>query len=111
MQIARAIGPQQREVGVGIDAEHVGVGDKAFGVAQPDLFRRSDHMAVGQHQAIRRDDDARAKPAALTHGAHFRSGFDADDGRADTFGHVDHGIGIGVEQDPVIVPGRLGRSR
>ena len=110
-QIARAIGPQQREIGVGIDAEHVGIGDKPFGVAQPDLFRRSDHMAVGQHQTIRRDDDAGTKPAALARVAHFRPGLDAHHGRPDAFGHVDHGIGIGVEQNLVVVWGRLTRSR
>jgi hypothetical protein len=67
-------------------------------------------MVVGQHQAIGRDDNARAKPAALTGtAAHFRTGLDAHHGGADALGHIDHGIGIGIEQDPVIV--RLGRSR
>jgi hypothetical protein len=88
----------------------MGVGDEAFDVAQPDLFRRPDHVAVGQHETIGRDDDARAEPAALARTAHLRPGFDAHDGGTDTFGHVDHGIGIGIEQNP-ITRGRLGRSR
>ena len=89
----------------------MGVGDKALGVAHPDLFRRSDHMAVGQHQAIGRNDDARAKSAALARGADFRPGFDAHDGRPDAFGHADHGVGIGVEQRLVVRRGGFGSRR
>ena len=110
-QIARAIGPQQREVGVRVDAEHMGVGDEAFDVAQPDLFRRSDHMAVGQHQAVWRDDDAGAEPAAFARVAHFRSGFDANHSRPDAFGHADDGVGIGVEQSLVVCRSGFGRRR
>jgi hypothetical protein len=87
------------------------VGDEAFDVAQPDLFRRSDHMAVGQHQAVGRDDDAGTEPAALTRGAHFRPGFDADHGRPDALGHADHGVGIGVEQNLVVCRGGFGGRR
>jgi hypothetical protein len=91
-QIARAVGPQQREIGVGVDAEHMGIGVEALGVAQADLLRRSDHMAVGQHEAVGRDHDAGAEPAALARIAHFRPGLDPHHGRADALGHVDHGI-------------------
>jgi hypothetical protein len=65
VQIPRRIGAQQCKVGVGIDAEHPRVGDAAFTVSDPDLLRRSDHMVVGQHQPVRRDDDPRPTPAPL----------------------------------------------
>ncbi len=111
MQIAHAIGAQQRKIGIGIDAEHARVGHDTLGVAQPDLFRCPDDMAVGQHEAIRRDDDAGTKAAALARIAHFRAGFHAYDGGTDLLGDRDHGIGIGVEQRLVVDGGTLGRSR
>jgi hypothetical protein len=54
-------------------------------------------MAVGQHQAVRRDDDAGADAAptlALPFGA---PRLHAHHGGADLVGDRDHGIGIGVE--------------
>jgi hypothetical protein len=65
VQVPRTVGAQQSEVGVGVDAEDAGIGDNALNIAKPDLPRRSDHVAVGQHQAIRRDHDPGAQPAAL----------------------------------------------
>ena len=41
----------------------------------------------------------------------FWPGLDPHDRRADTVGHVDHGIGIGVEQLLIIVRGAFSRSR
>src|SRR5712664_741539 len=65
-------------------------------------------MAVGQHQAVRRDHDARAEPAALARARQSGSGLDSHDGGADAFGHVDDGIGISIEQTRVIRGSRLG---
>jgi hypothetical protein len=107
-QIAHAIGAQKREISVGIDAEHMRVGVKTFGVAQADLFGRADYMAVGQHQSIGRDHDAGAEPAALARVARFRAGFHAHDGRPDALGHADHGIGIGIEEVLVVVRSGFG---
>ena len=87
------------------------IGDKPLDVSQPDLFRRSDDMAVGQHEAVRRNDDAGAEPAALAGGTHFRAGFDANHGGPDALGHADHGVGIGVEQNLVVCRGGFGRWR
>ena len=67
-------------------------------------------MAVGQHQAVGRDDDSGTEPAALTGVAQFRAGLDADHGGADTIGHVDHGIGIGVEQRRVVRAGSFAEA-
>ena len=38
MQVAHAIGAQQRQISIGIDAEHARIGDDALIVAQPDLL-------------------------------------------------------------------------
>jgi hypothetical protein len=111
MQIPRRIGAQQSEVGVGIDAEHARVGDAAFAVADPDLLRRADHMIIGQHQPVRRDDDSGAEPAALPRIGQGGFGLDADHRRPDPFRHADHRIGVGVEQDLVVGRRRLGFLR
>jgi hypothetical protein len=108
MQVACAVGAQQREIGVGIDAEHAGIGDHALAVAQADLLRGADDVAVGQHQAVRRNDDAGAEPAALARIRRARAGFDANHRGADTFGDADHRIGIGVEQRLIVGGGCLG---
>ena len=65
MQIARAVGAQQCKIGIGIDAEHARVGDDALMSRSRICFDDADHMAVGQHQAIGRNDDAGAEPATL----------------------------------------------
>ncbi|MHC2946692.1 hypothetical protein ACVIJX_003840 [Bradyrhizobium diazoefficiens] len=110
-QVAHAVGAQQRKIGVGIGAEHLGVADMAFHIPQPDLLGGADHMAVGEHEPIRRDHDARAEPGALAAVRHLGPGLDAHDGRADALGDVDHGIGIGVQQGPVIDRRSRCRSR
>ena len=58
------VGAQQREVGVGIDAEQPRLGGAAFGVGQADLARAVDDVGVGQHQPVGRDHDAGAGAAA-----------------------------------------------
>ncbi len=110
-QIPRTVGAQQRQIGIGIGPEHARVGDDAFDVAQADLFRGSDHMAVGQHQSVRRDDDAGTEPAALARVTDLRPGLDADHGGTDAFGHADHGVGIGVQQGFVVILGAFDRPR
>ena len=52
-QIARAVGAEQCEIGVGIDAEHACIGDDAFIVTQPDRFRGSDHVVAERNIAHR----------------------------------------------------------
>ena len=61
---ARGVRAQQREVGVGIDAEQPRLGGASFGVGQADLARAVDHVGVGQRQPVGRDDDAGAGAAA-----------------------------------------------
>src|SRR5712672_1900299 len=65
-------------------------------------------MAVGQHQAVGRDHDAGAEPAALARARQSGSGLDPHDGGADAFGNVDDGIGISIEQTRIIRGSRLG---
>src|SRR5882757_511173 len=65
-------------------------------------------MAVGQHQAVGRDHDAGAEPAALARARQSGSGLDPHDGGADSFGNVDDGIGISIEQTRIIRGSRLG---
>src|SRR6266481_5337344 len=110
-QIPHAVGAQQRQIGVGVDAEHARIGDDALDVAQPDLFGRTDHVAIGQHQSVRRDHDPGAETAALVRVAYLRPGFDPNHRGLDAFGHADHGIGIGVEQGVIAGGGLPGRLR
>ena len=63
-QVARGAGAQQRQVGVGVLAEQPRLHAAALGVGQAQFARAVDHVAVGQHQAVGRDDDARADAAA-----------------------------------------------
>ena len=59
-QVARRTRAQQRQIGVGVVAERARLHDAAFGVEQPHFLGALDHVAIGQHQAVRRDDDAGA---------------------------------------------------
>ncbi len=43
--------------------------------------------------------------------AHFRPGLDPDHGRTNAVGHVDYGIGIGIQQRPIIDLRSVSRSR
>src|SRR6185312_8914497 len=45
-QVAHAVGAEQRQIGVGIDAEHPGLTDVTLDVPQPDLLGGTDHVAV-----------------------------------------------------------------
>ncbi len=110
-QIAHAVGAQQRQIGVGVDAEYACVGDNTLDVPQPDLLRRSNHVIVGQHKPVRGDNDPGAKPAALARVPHPRTGFNANNGGTDALGHADHSIGIGVEQRAIVGRGLFGRLR
>src|SRR5882672_1939807 len=65
-------------------------------------------MAVGQHEAVGRDHDAGAEPAALARARQSGSGLDPHDGGADAFGHVDDGIGISIEQTRIVRGSRFG---
>ena len=61
-EVARRAGAQQRQVGVGVLADHPRLHAAAFGVGQAHFLGAIDDVAVGQHQAVGRDDDARAHP-------------------------------------------------
>ncbi len=65
-QVAHAVGAEQRQIGVGIDAEYAGLTDVTPSTSRrPDLPGGTDHVAVGEHKPVRRDHDAGAQPAAL----------------------------------------------
>ena len=68
-------------------------------------------MAVGQYETVRRNHDAGAEPAALARIADFRPGLDAHDGGTDAVGHVDHGVGIGIQQRLVVDGSGFGCGR
>ena len=85
---------KQRQIGVGILADHARLHDAAFGVGQAQFLRALDHMAVGEHEPIGRDDDAGADAAARFAVAHFH----AHHRRADRIGDGGDGVRIGVEQ-------------
>ena len=108
-QIPHAVGAQQRQICVGVDAEHACIGDNALDIPQPDLSGRTDHVAIGQHKPVRRDHDPGAETAAFARIPNLRPGFDADHRGPDAFGHADHGIGIGVKQGIIAGGGLFGR--
>src|SRR6185437_11749199 len=95
---SRAEPAQQRQIGIGVLAEAPRLHDAAFGVEQAHVLGAVHHVAVGQHQPVRRDDDAGAEPAGASIGA---ARFHAHHRRADSVGHRDYGIGIGVEESAV----------
>ncbi len=109
-QVARGIGAQQRQIGVGIFAEQPRFHDAAFGVGQAEFAPALDHMAVGQHEAVGRDDDAGTDAAGRPAIAVLLLGLDPHHGGADAIGDADHGMGIGIE-DRGIVGGRIDRTR
>jgi len=74
----------------------------ANGPALAAAVRTADALLVDEHRVV---DDTAAFARALG------TGLDADHGGPDAIGHVDHGIGIGVEQLPIVVGRRLRRSR
>jgi len=72
---------QQREIGVGVVADHVGVGLAALGHHEAHVPRASDDVAVRQHEAVAGDDHARAHCAAS-----LADAVDADDRGTDVVG-------------------------
>jgi len=49
----RRVGAQQRQIGIGIDAEQPRLGGAALGVGQADLAGAADDVGVGQRQSVR----------------------------------------------------------
>ena len=105
-QVAGGVGADQREVGVGVLADELRIGRAALRVGQADVAEAVDDVAVGEDQAIRGDDEARAEAAAA---AVVPARVDAHDRRADVFGDARDGVGIGIEEDAIVVHG--GRRR
>ena len=105
----RRIDPHQREVGVGIVADHARRQAASLGGHQLDARGAADHVAVGQHQAVGRDDDARAGAGARRIAA--VPDVDPHDRGADAVDHVGDGRRIGVEQRPVCRERRGGVRR
>ena len=106
-QVARGVGADQGEVGVGVLADELRVGRAALGVGQADVAEAVDDVAVGEDEAVRGDDEARAEAAAA---AVLPARVDADDRRADVLGDARHGVGIGIEQLAVVVDGERRRG-
>ena len=102
----RRIDAQQREVGVGIVADHARRELAAFGGHQLDARGAADHVAVGQHQPVGRDDDAGA--GARAHGVAAVPDVDPHHGRADAVDHVGDRPRIGIEQRRIV--GRRGEA-
>ena len=100
-EAAGGVGAQQREVGVGIDAEQARLGGAPFGVGQADLARAVDDMGVGQRQPVGRDDDAGAGAAARL-AVDALAGVDAHHRRADGLDHRGDRLRIGVEQHALV---------
>ena len=96
----RRINPDDRQVRVRVCADEMRVRVPAIGQRDFNLVRAVDHVAVGQDEPVRRDDESRAAAASLvprascpafTHiNLHHR--------RADRICRVDDGIGIRVQQ-------------
>ena len=102
----RRVDPQEGEVCIRIVADHAGRELAAFGGHQLDARRAADHVAVGQHQPIRRDDDAGA--GARAHGVAAVPDVDPDHGRADAVDHIGDRLRIGIEQRRIV--GRRGEA-
>ena len=86
--------PQQREVGVGIVAEHAGLEFAAFERRQRDDARALHDMRVGERQPVGGDDDAGAGAGV----AAAALDVDAHDARADAVDDVADDARIVVEQ-------------
>ena len=55
------VDPQHGEIGVRVVAEHGGLGLPPVGRGDAHELRLLDHMAVGEHEPVGRDDDASRK--------------------------------------------------
>ena len=64
VRIARQLAAQQREIGIGIVADHLGVARVPLRQHEPHTPRAADDVAVGQHEPVTRDDHARSHAAA-----------------------------------------------
>ena len=64
-QVARRARAQQRQIGVGIDAEHARFHEPAFGIHQPHRPGAFNNMRIGQHKPVRRDRHAGAGTGRL----------------------------------------------
>jgi hypothetical protein len=93
------VNAHQREIGVGVVADHAG--DQIAAVRRHDHDTRGSlhHMTIGEDQPIGRYDDA--GPAACLARIAFGAHVDAHDGGTDPLDDVDHGARIGVEQGGV----------
>ena len=91
---ARGMQPQQREVGVRIVADRISLQRAAVGQDRLDLLGAMHDMAVGQHEAVRREDHAGA--AALA------AGLEVHDRRRHLVDGTGHRRRIGVEQVGVV---------
>ena len=109
----RRVDAHQRKVGVGIVADDARREAAPLGGHQLDARRAAHHVTVGQHQAVGRDDDARAGARARRIAA--VPDVDAHDRRADAVDHVGDRRRIGIEQRGVVGrqrrPGRRGQAR
>ncbi len=89
----RRIRTQQREVGVGVFAEQARLDHAAFGIGQAEFARALDHVAVGEDQAVRRENDAGADAAGRAAvGVCAFAGLDPHHGGPDAIGNADHGM-------------------
>ena len=81
-QIPCAVGPQQRQIGVGIDAEYAGIGYDAFDILQPDLSRRpTTWLLVSTSPSGEITMPEPSPPPARASVSLFRAGFDPNDCR------------------------------
>ncbi|HEY6888696.1 MAG TPA: hypothetical protein VI300_12980 [Solirubrobacter sp.] len=80
--------PQQPEVGERVDADDAGLDVGAVGEGRAHASPAADHVGIGEHEAVRGDDDARARAPAR----HAQVGH----GRPELLRHRDDDTRIGV---------------
>ena len=97
----RRVDSHQGKVGVGVVAHHAGGEAAPLDRIHFDAGRAADHVAVGEHEAVRRDHHAGAG-AALPLLVRAFEHVEADHRRADAVDHVDDGAGIGIEQRLIV---------
>ena len=85
--------PDDGEIRCGIVADQLGIVSVPIERRNGDFFRAVHYVAVGQREAVRRDDESRAR-AATAHGRDI----DADDGRARDVDGVHYCFGIRIER-------------
>ena len=85
---------QQRQIGVGIVAEHARLILPAFQRGQHDVPSALHDMRIGQSEPVRRNDDAGPRSRPLGAAPHV----DAHDARPDAIDNLGHDAGIGVER-------------